>query len=214
MTGRMQRSIALGARASLLVALAACAKAEPERTKQVEAGFQAATTSVSTALPAPRRPEAQALAELLEAAPPSSDASMLEGSALRVGSKTDRKPKEAAPVAKANVEPPPSGRVTIRVPVSSPSLERASRAQLYWAFGRVCRLPSGELPPPDSITLQFEIHGDGSVLPSSVSASASAPELKPVAECIVRVFLASGFTGPFEGRGLHTSVHMTWPSVD
>lgn len=191
-----------------------CAKAAPEAIDSVEVFLPVDASSEVAVQRAPARPDPHALAELLDAAPPPmAERGALVGPRL-VGSDTGVKVAASASAEPRVRELPPAARVSVRVPWSSPALERASRAQLYWAFGRSCRLPDGALPPPDSIKLLFDIQPDGSVLPSSVSASADGPALGKVAECVERVFLASGFAGPIEGRGSNTTVLVTWPSVD
>jgi hypothetical protein len=196
----------------LLLALphvAACAKAPPsdELSGDVRATIP---TEGPTPIAAPRRPDPAALAELVAAAPkaaPTSSTSTLVGT--DTGIPTTR--ASAGPGATDGLTPP---RVTARPPLSSPALERAARAQLYWPLARACRLANGELPPKDSVVLEFEIQADGSVYPGSVAATADDERHRRVAECVERVFSASGFRGPAEGRGSHTSVRVGWPSVD
>ncbi|MBM4358222.1 MAG: hypothetical protein FJ096_08925 [Deltaproteobacteria bacterium] len=217
----MNRSIGHARRrcrgSSLLLALslAGCAKSDEDRRRIVEGFVAPAPTDVPVTHPAPREPSPRALEELIEAAPRPAREPRVGGDATRAGSDTKKKedPKRG-PFTSDGTDVPPAVNVMIRTPWSSPALERASRAQLYWAFGRACRKEDGDLPPSESITLEFDIHGDGSVLPSSVSATTDDPALKGVAECIERVFLASGFTGPIEGRGSSTRVRVTWPSID
>jgi len=188
--------------------LAGCRKAEPEAAPSVEV-TAALADAAPTPTPAPRRPDPAALAELVAAAPgppASSVALTLVGTdtGLATGTSSQSSPSLGA-------TPP---RVVPRPPLSSPALERAARAQLYWPLSQACRLPSGELPPADSVVLEFEIQADGSVYPGSVAASADDERYRSVAECVERVFSASGFRGPFEGRGSYTSVRIGWPSID
>ncbi len=207
-------------------AVASCARAEraaPARSSEV---YAPQATSAPTALPAPAYANPAALAELLAAAPSAHrEATGANGTTL-VGSDTKvEPPKGRRPLATANGSPDSRapegeklprvlGRVTVSPPLSSPVLERAAREQLYWPLARACRLPNGELPPADSVTLHFDIRRDGSVLPASVVAFADNDAFRDVAACVERVFAASGFHGPIEGRGASTSVQITWPSVD
>jgi hypothetical protein len=195
-----------------------CAKAERTAPKQEGPRGVVAAVPVATgnAAHAPQRPDPQALAELIRAAPSSAPRPTNPEGGTLIGSEADSSARvamsSAAPARSRPVIRP--GNVVIRSLLSSPSLERAARAQIYWQLAHTCRRPEGELPPADSVTLQFTIRSDGTVFPGSVRAEAKDKRYDEVAYCVERVFSASGFRGPAEGRNTTSDVVVTWPSVD
>lgn len=197
-------------------ALAACAKrdASEERARDSEVVTPpAAPTAVEQR--APHTPDPQALGELIAAAP-SSRPAPTDPSGTLVGTDTKKSADPAASAAPAASSEPmvSAGRMTVQPLLSSPILERAGREQIYWQLAKSCRMPNGELPPAESVTLQFTIRSDGTVFPASVRAEAKSKAYEGVADCVERVFAASGFRGPAEGRGTTPEVAVTWPSVD
>ncbi|MBW2455992.1 MAG: hypothetical protein JRI68_15855 [Deltaproteobacteria bacterium] len=98
--------------------------------------------------------------------------------------------------------------------LSSPAIERAARELIYWNLMQKCSGPNDEQPPPDVITLVFTIRSDGSVDPTSVSASASDKRYEETAACVVREFSASPFRGPPATLRSSARIIVTWPSVD
>lgn len=216
---RVQARPAVGARIgalavwlSCLALFAACAPRETAELPPVTVTEQ----EREVAGPVPNQPDPGALAELVAQAPaevpqPTSPAGTL------VGSDTGE-PEPAAPVAALTQPSRPApqihaGEAELAPALSSPAIERAARAQLYWRL-RVCRTASGAPPPPDSITLGFTIRQDGTVDPASVSATASDEALAEVALCVLRTFSASPFLGPPAGLDTSARVLITWPSVD
>lgn len=165
--------------------------------------------------PVPRTPDGGALGELVAAAPsapgPTGSAGTLVG--------TETGEPGPAEVVGEPIAPPDRGprvqlgRVTVDPPLSSPAIERAARAQLYWRL-RTCRQVDGTPPPPDSIVLAFTLRRDGTVDPATVRADATEPGLQTVAACVLRTFSATPFIGPEAGRDMPTRVLITWPSVD
>lgn len=106
-----------------------------------------------------------------------------------------------------------AGPIEVQPAVSSSTIEREARAQIYWRL-RNCKRADGTAPPPDSIVLDFTIRPDGTIEPSSVKATTDDLSLESVAACVLRTFSASPFTGPTEGRNASARVVITWPSVD
>jgi hypothetical protein len=168
------------------------------------------------AAPVPNAVDPSALAEVLAKGqapkpPPTGRAGTLLGSDTGA-------PERDEPPSMALPAPPESSRLQagtaeFQPALSSPAIELAARAQLYWRL-RSCRLPDGSPPPPESITLGFTIRPDGSVDPASVSASAEDDALAEVASCALRTFSASPFIGPEAGLETSSRVVITWPSVD
>jgi hypothetical protein len=166
--------------------------------------------------PVPDNPDPSALSEIVakgtrEAPPPTAPDGTL------VGSETGE-PEQVDPVSALATTPPQpprvqAGHAELAPALSSPAIERAARAQLYWRL-RECRLPNGAPPPPDAITLGFTIRQDGTVDPASVSASAGDDAHAEVAVCVLRTFSASPFLGPPAGLDTSARVLITWPSVD
>jgi hypothetical protein len=190
-----------------------CAKADRSQSRSDVAATVAAT-SVS-ARPSPAEPDRQALVELLHAVPSGKPPPTRPDGGTLIGTDTDASARPVASAAPAaSVEPViRAGNLTVQQ-LSSPILERAAREQIYWQLNRDCRMKTGELPPADSVTLQFVIRSDGTVLPGSVRAEAKDKAHGPVADCVERTFQSSGFRGPTEGRNTTVEVIVTWPSVD
>jgi hypothetical protein len=211
--------------ACTLLGVAACAKSAEPDPNASSGVHELLAHSSATAMPAPKRAEPAALAELLAEVPTAQPRTTGPSGTTLVGTDTKvARPKpgndvgarvnDSSPLEADGRSSPLGGRVFVRPPLSSAVLERAAREQLYWPLSRACRLPGGELPPADSIDLSFDLRPDGSVLPSSVTATAADPRHSDAAACVERVFAASGFRGPIEGLKTSTSVRITWPSVD
>jgi hypothetical protein len=98
--------------------------------------------------------------------------------------------------------------------MSTPSIERECRAQLYWPLVQRCRDPSGSILPPEVVTLRFLVDADGAIVSSSIFAAASEPRWEPAAECMRRELSALPFRAPASVRGAVTRVEATVPSVD
>lgn len=106
------------------------------------------------------------------------------------------------------------GAPTVQPGMPNASIERASRAQLYWSLVQRCRDPQGNILPPDSIHLHFKIDVDGFIIPSSIIADAADPRFKDAAHCMQRRLSTAVFQAPAANRGTEGSVDATVPSVD
>jgi hypothetical protein len=98
--------------------------------------------------------------------------------------------------------------------MAEPAIERAARAELYWNLVQRCRDPDGHLLPPDAIHLQFNLDAEGSIIPSSIIATAHDPRLAGAAHCMQRALAASTFQAPLSTHGTPKTVHATVPSID
>lgn len=107
-----------------------------------------------------------------------------------------------------------AGDIEIQPLLSTPAIERAARAQIYWPLRQKCAGPDGQPPPPDAVTLTFSIRSDGTVDPASVTAEAGDKRFEPTADCVLREFSALPFRGPGAVLGSSARVIITWPSVD
>jgi hypothetical protein len=175
-----------------------------------EAPDQAASTVRVADQPNPR-----ALAQIVAAAPEGHPSPTGPDGGTLVG--TDTGVDGGAPVLRAPAdahEPGRSGPVRVEPLVSSPALERAARAQVYWALAQKCTTTDGKLPPPESIFLSFTIGSDGSVDPTSISVTSEDPSLATVVDCVLREFAATPFTVPAARGGARSTVLVAWPSVD
>lgn len=128
-------------------------------------------------------------------------------------------PAQASASASAppEVHRPPNvvvGAPTVQPGMPDTSIERASRAQLYWNLVQRCRDPQGKILPPDAIRLRFKIDVDGFIIPSSIIATAADPRFKPAADCMQRELSTAAFQAPAANRGSEGSVNATVPSVD
>lgn len=106
------------------------------------------------------------------------------------------------------------GKVTVEPGMSSVSLERAARAQLYWPLVQRCRDAGGAILPPEVIRLQFDIDKDGYVVPATVLALPKEARFADAARCVQRELSIVGFRAPVGARGLVQAVTMDVPSVD
>ena len=192
--------------------LAACSPTETDIAPPVTVTEQ----QREAAGPVPDNPDPSALAEIAEKAkrqapPPTAPDGTLVGSDTGEPLRDD----SVEPPAGAPPQPPRvhAGQAELAPALSSPAIERAARAQLYWRL-RDCRLSNGAPPPPDAITLGFTIRQDGTVDPASVSATAADESHAEVALCVLRTFSASPFLGPSAGLDTSARVLITWPSVD
>lgn len=166
--------------------------------------------------PVPRTPDPSALREIIGRAP-RDGLGPTAGEGSLVGTETGVPERETAsllsPMPPTDHPRVQAGKAELQPALSSPAIERAARAQLYWPL-RACRLPDGSAPPPESIVLGFTIRPDGRVDPASVSATAEDQALAEVALCALRAFSASPFLGPAAGLDTSSRVLITWPSVD
>ena len=176
-----------------------------------------ATATSAMEVEAPTTPDPGALDRILSKVPSARPVRTGPDGGTRVGSETgeggDELPRPGNETSRPRHADVQAGPIEIQPQISSPSLERAAREQIYWQL-RACVDAEGKPPPPESIVLAFTIRADGSVDPASVSASAEDKALEPVAECVLREFSSLPFRGPFAARRTSSRVLITWPSVD
>jgi hypothetical protein len=106
------------------------------------------------------------------------------------------------------------GPLSIQAEMSSASIEREARAQIYWGLVQRCRAKDGGYLPPDVVTLVFRIDDDGYIISSSINATPSKPIYEDAAHCMRRELSAATFRAPVGARGILTNITMTVPSVD
>lgn len=158
-----------------------------------------------------------ALAELLAAAP---DAGLLptgEDGGTAIGTDSGASPTDT-PAAPAE-DPPDHPRVTIgqvqvQSEMSTPAIEKAARAQLYWPLVQRCRAPDGRMLPPEVITLSFTIDPEGYLVPTSIVATSADPRYEEAAACMRKELSGATFRAPPAARGLTTRVDALVPSID
>jgi hypothetical protein len=146
------------------------------------------------------------------------DTGIKPGSAHDKNDKTDAKQPPAASAKAAQAAPPNPqvsfGPLSIQAEMSSASIEREARAQLYWSLVQRCRAKDGSILPPDVVTLVFRIDEDGYIVGSSILATPSKAIYDDAAHCMRRELSAATFRAPVGARGMPTTVTMTVPSVD
>lgn len=174
---------------------------------------------------APTDVDPTALDELIAAAPKEKVQPTGENGGTAIGTETGEKPA-AEPKKKPDDAPPPAkeaamkasqisfGPLSIQAEMSSASIEREARAQLYWGLVQRCRAKDGSYLPPDVVTLVFRIDNDGYIVGSSINATPSKPIYDDAASCMRRELSAATFRAPVGARGMLTLVTMTVPSVD
>lgn len=160
----------------------------------------------------------QALEEIVAAQPDAGRRPTGEDGGTRIGTDTGVPPdREPAPAAEPGE--PPRGHVAVGAVkmvgrASTPAIEKAARAQLYWTLVQRCRGPDGAVLPPDSITLAFNLDAEGYLIPSSILATAGDPRHEEAAACMRRELSGLSFRSPAGARGQPTRVEATVPSVD
>ena len=165
-------------------------------------------------------PDTEALSEFLSAAPRDAGAPTAEDGGTLLGSDTKLPVPDVSAVASAPLAPGvPKGRVdlgetTMQPQMSSPAIERAARAQLYWGLVQRCRDKDSKILPPDAVKLVFTIDPDGFISASSIVASAADPRHDDAALCMRRELSAATFQAPVSARGSTTRITATIPSVD
>jgi hypothetical protein len=163
-----------------------------------------------------------ALAAILEAAPRREPASTGPDGGTLVGLETRRSTEAlteppAAPAGPARQAPTAivdTGEVLLEPGSSSPAIERAARAGLYWDLVHRCRERQGKLLPPDAVRLEFTVQGDGTVATSTILATSQEGRYDEAAQCMRRLLASGGFRVPAPADGVATRVVMTVPSVD
>lgn len=164
-------------------------------------------------------PEPGALDEILGKAPKTRPSTTGPDGGTLVGVPTGSDAKDAGAGDAGPAEAPRAAEVMVGQPevqpgLPAPAVERALRAQVYWPLVQKCRDKEGKILPPDAVTLQFKIDPEGFIVSSSVSATAANPEHEAAAVCMRRMLGAATFRAPPAGRGTHTIVDATVPSVD
>lgn len=204
----------LGLLASLLAGCPGGSGEPGDASAVVDAGLVHA--SFEPDLLAPDRADPGALAELLKAAPAPEPLRPTDPEGgTRVGTDTGLEPTEPPLVPPRPAAPSlHAGQLELQPLLSTPAIERAARAQIYWRLAQQCHGPDGAPLPPDAIRVSFHIRADGSVDPGSLSASATDVKYQAVTECVVRELSASAFRGPEATLHSSADVIMTWPSVD
>lgn len=180
---------------------------------------EGAEADAGPSLPSSADPEA--LDELIHAAPRDAGSPTGEDGGTRIGSDTheplpDGGGTEAAAGVPATARRPRIGvgEATVQPGMSSPAIERAARAQLYWPLTQRCRDKEGKILPPDVVTLEFTIDREGYISGSSIVASARDPKYDEAAQCMRRELSAATFVAPASARGVATRITATIPSVD
>ncbi|AKT39048.1 hypothetical protein [Chondromyces crocatus] len=196
----------------------ATAPPPPAAPDEAPGARRSAPPATSSAAPLLGPPSAAALEELLAAAPRAMASPTGENGTSRVGTATSSHAPDA-PVLHLNGTESPRprvtlGDVTIGGRMSSPAIEKAARAQLYWVLVQRCRDAEGAILPPDSITLSFSIDENGYLIPTSIEATAANPRHEEAAECMRRELSGLAFRAPPGARGQTTKVEATVPSVD
>ncbi|WP_437477122.1 hypothetical protein WME75_27640 [Sorangium sp. So ce1014] len=217
----------------LLPLLAACERPQPAPPAEDDAGAhtpwtRGAAPSLSERSAHPRTggapavgsAEPDALEEILaaarEAAPRPGDGASL----AKIGTSTGLPAPSAPPPAPApDPTPAPRSRVEIGAPMmpanmSSPAIEKAARAQLYWDLVQRCRGPDGKTLPPDAVRVEFNVDAEGYIVVPTIIGSASDPRHDEAATCMRRELSGAAFRAPAGARGLPTRVDATVPSVD
>jgi len=160
----------------------------------------------------------QAFEELVAATPEAQLPPTGEDGGTLIGTDTGLPPdRERAPAADP-ADPSRTrvvlGDVKMVGRASSPAIEKAARAQLYWPLVQRCRGPDGAILPPDTVLLSFNIDADGYLIPSSILATALDPRFEEAAACMRRELSGLSFRTPAGARGQPTPVEATVPSVD
>jgi len=153
---------------------------------------------------------AAASARASAAAPPADPSDLLgTDTGVPLDGGADRAPASAARGAKVSV-----GKVTVEPGLSSPGVERAARAQLYWPLVQRCRDDAGAILPPEVVRIRFSLDADGYIVPASIHTSAKEARFAGAARCMERELAAATFRAPPAGRGSLQGVDMDVPSVD
>jgi hypothetical protein len=167
--------------------------------------------------PVPSSAEPGALDEILAAAPRSRSGGVDRSGAIGTdtGVPGDAGPGAApAPVEQAKTARIHVGKVVIEPGMSSPTIERAARAQLYWPLVQRCRDADGGILPAEVVHLTFHLDADGYVIPATILAVPKEPRFADAARCMARELSMATFRAPAAARGLPQNVSTDVPSVD
>ncbi|WP_437332090.1 hypothetical protein [Sorangium sp. So ce394] len=217
----------------LLPLLASCGRPEPAPPAEADAGAHTPwTRSAAASLsergaqprsggpPAASSAEPGALEEILAAARQAAPRPGDGASLAKIGTTTGLPAPSAPPsAAEPSPAPAPRSRVEIGAPMvqadmSSPAIEKAARAQLYWDLVQRCRGPDGKILPPDAVRVEFNVDAEGYIVVPTIIGSASDPRYDEAATCMRRELSGATFRAPAGARGLPTRVDATVPSVD
>ena len=215
----------------LVLLLAACGRGADESTPAApgappgapsfsrEAFALASVDGGAAALPVPTITDPRALDEILAAAPrpalvnadggPSRETLLGTdtGVASDAGAARPGAP-DSSKAARIHV-----GKVTIEPGMSTPAIERAARAQLYWPLVQRCRDRDGNILPAEVVHLTFHLDRDGYVIPATILAVGKEP-FADAARCMARELGMATFRSPAGARGTPVTVAMDVPSVD
>jgi hypothetical protein len=167
--------------------------------------------------PVPSAADPAALDEILAAAPKARDAGADRSSLIGTdtGVRGDAGPGAApAPAEPAKAAKIHVGKVVVEPGMSSPAIERAARAQLYWPLVQRCRDADGGVLPPEVVHLTFHLDADGYVIPSTILAVPKEPRFADAARCMARELGLATFRAPAAARGMPQNVSTDVPSVD
>jgi hypothetical protein len=214
-----------------LLVLAACSRApagQPGATGSVAGGSPVfgreafappAGDAGGGELPVPTKADPAALDEILAAAASRGAAAPPPRGGL-VGTDT-KVPGEAGAAGGASqtADTPRSskihvGKVIVEPGMSTPSVERSARAQVYWPLVQRCRDREGAILPPEVVHLAFQLDRDGYVVPATIRAAPKDPRFADAARCMARELSITTFRAPAAARGLPQDVFMDVPSVD
>jgi hypothetical protein len=179
--------------------------------------FASAASDAGVDPPVATAVDPAALDEILAAAdrarpPPASDRGGLVGSDTKTPADAGAPVQAAAQAARsATIR---VGKVVVEPGMSSPSIERAARAQIYWPLVQRCRDREGGILPPEVVHLAFQIDRDGYIVPSTVVAIPKEPRFGDAARCMARELGTTSFRAPAAARGLPQNVATDVPSVD
>jgi hypothetical protein len=174
-----------------------------------------------------------ALAEILAAAPRDAGTPTQQDGGSRIATDTGvtegkgGEPPAVVPPVQASAAPAPAGSepagqasrislgaVQFQQAMSSASVERSARAQLYFGLVQRCRDKEGKILPPDAVKVEFNLDSDGYIVASTIRASTQDPRYEDAAHCVRRELSAATFRAPPATRGMPASVTLTLPSVD
>jgi hypothetical protein len=218
----------------LAVALGGCSDpvSEPAGLGASPVGMSSWSRGASSSSPAasgdarlapPAAADPEALAELLAATPRDAGAGTADGGTSLVGTDTGNPEPAVVPSADGGAAPLAAkvrrgrvelGETAVEPQLSSPAIERAARAQLYWPLVQRCRDREGKILPPDMVKLQFTIDAEGAIVSSSVVATPVETRFEDAAQCMRRELSAATFRAPAASRGVPSLITATVPSVD
>lgn len=199
------------ASAQVAPAISASSTWSRDNAPRLASSGERAELTIATASPA-------ALDELLAAAPKSPQETTDADGRSKVG--TDTGAKETSSRASVDKAPEPKsarvsvGAVTLQPGMSSPAIERAARAQLYWPLVTRCKDEQGNILPPDSIRIRFNVDAEGYIQVPTIIVSTADARFEKAASCMRRELSTTSFRAPAAARGQASAIDATVPSVD